>query len=414
MTRRIGGKIAVAAALVALAAMVRVWPLGSLGSSLVWLTFYPALVAAAIYGGLAGGLIATALACAVAKFLWPLIVSQPFVARPSDWLGMAVFIFNGAIISYLADMARTGRISADVMRTLVSSVDEGFCVIEMIYDEAGDAADYRFVATNPAFLSQTGLTEALHKTMKEMVPDHEAHWFETFGKVAKTGEPVRFEKLATAMGRFYDVFAFRIGGEGSKRVGLLFKDISERKQSELELIQTAHYDRLTGLPNRQLFQDLFGKSLSRAERAKQNLALLFLDLDGFKKVNDTHGHHAGDVLLQSVAQRLSANVRTGDTVSRLGGDEFTIIVENCHPKHVKDLTEKIIREIEAPFDLGEAVVKISASIGIATYPDCGATQDALIQMADAAMYAAKKDEKRRYRFWRPPAVATASDNKNPI
>jgi diguanylate cyclase (GGDEF)-like protein len=407
MPRRFWGRLAMAVALVTVAALVRIWPLRALGSDDVWLTFYPALIFAAIYGGLASGLTATGLSFLAVLILWP-----NHLLQASDWLGAAMFLFSGVIISYLGDSARTAKISADVLRTLVSSVDEGFCVIEMIYDDKGEANDYRFVATNPAFLSQTGLTEALHKTMKQMVPEHDSYWFEIYGKVAKTGHPIRFEHAATAMSRYYDVFAFRIGAEGSNRVGILFKDISARKQTELDLIQTAHYDRLTGLPNRRLFQDLFTKSLSRAERAKQNLALLFLDLDGFKGVNDTHGHSAGDMLLQSVAQRLTANVRTGDMVSRLGGDEFTILVENCHPKNVKEITEKIIREIETPFDVGEAVVKVSASIGIATFPECGATQDALLQMADAAMYAAKKDGGQRYRFWRPPPVAETEDNKN--
>lgn len=117
-------------------------------------------------------------------------------------------------------------------RALFENMDEGFCAIEMIYDAHGKPVDYRFLEINRTFLSQTGLTDALTKTMREMVPDHDAHWFEIYGKVARTGESTRFENPATAMGRFYDVFAFRIGGNGSREVGILFNDITERKRMQ--------------------------------------------------------------------------------------------------------------------------------------------------------------------------------------
>lgn len=120
-------------------------------------------------------------------------------------------------------------------RSLYDSIDEGYCVIEMIHDPHGQAVDYRFLEINPAFIRQTGLPDALTKTMREMVPDHDAHWFEIYGEVARTGEAIRFENPAKAMQRYYDVFAFRIGGDGSNRVGILFKDITERKKSEAAL-----------------------------------------------------------------------------------------------------------------------------------------------------------------------------------
>jgi PAS domain-containing protein len=113
------------------------------------------------------------------------------------------------------------RKSEERYRTLFEGMDEGFCVIEMIYDPDGKPADYRFLEINPAFMKQTGLTDALTKTMREMVPDHDAHWFEIYGKVARTGVAIRFENPAVAMQRYYDVFAFRVGGDGSQRVGIL-------------------------------------------------------------------------------------------------------------------------------------------------------------------------------------------------
>jgi len=124
------------------------------------------------------------------------------------------------------------RESEERHRTLFEMMDEGFCVIEMIFDESGEPHDYRFEQVNPAFERHTGLRGATGKTIREMVPDHEPHWFETYGRVALTGEPVRFVDHAAAMGRWFDVYAFRPDGAGSRRVAILFNDISERKRAE--------------------------------------------------------------------------------------------------------------------------------------------------------------------------------------
>ena len=124
------------------------------------------------------------------------------------------------------------RINEERYRTLFETMDDGFCVIEMIYDPDGKAVDYRFVEINPAFEKHTGLQEAVGKTIRQMVPDHDAHWFEIYGKVVRTGEAIRFEKPANAMQRYYSVYAFPIDGDGSRQVGILFNDISERKRAE--------------------------------------------------------------------------------------------------------------------------------------------------------------------------------------
>ena len=123
-------------------------------------------------------------------------------------------------------------------RTLLDAIDEGFCVIEVLFD--GDRpVDYRFLEANPAFIAQTGLRDAIGRTVRELVPTHEAHWFEIYGRVAVTGEPTRFEAPAEALGRWYDVYAFRIGQPGAYRVAILFTDITARKRAEAALAASA-------------------------------------------------------------------------------------------------------------------------------------------------------------------------------
>lgn len=131
------------------------------------------------------------------------------------------------------------RASEERYRILFETMDEGFCEIEMLFDTTGKADDYRFVSINPAFEKHTGLQQALGRTMRQMVPNHDEHWFEIYGKVAQTGEAIRFQNPADAMQRYYDVFAFRIGGEGSRKVGILFSDITGRKRAE-ESLRRAH------------------------------------------------------------------------------------------------------------------------------------------------------------------------------
>lgn len=140
------------------------------------------------------------------------------------------------MIQQVEETNATLRTSEERYRMLFDAMDEGFCVIDMLYDSSGKAVDYRFAEINQAFENQTGLRDALGKTIREMVPDHDAAWFGIYGKVAQTGEATRFEHRANAMHRHYDVFASRIGGNGSQQVGILFKDITDRKQNEQALV----------------------------------------------------------------------------------------------------------------------------------------------------------------------------------
>lgn len=164
----------------------------------------------------------------------------------------------------------------------------------------------------------------------------------------------------------------------------------ERKQAEVRLQHKANHDALTDLPGRTLFQDRFDMALRRARREEERIALLYIDIDGFKQVNDTHGHAAGDALLCAIAKRLSEQVRDFDTVARLGGDEFTVLLEKVSDNDgVAGVVDRIHAAISDPFELGEERVTISASIGAAVFPEDGETREELIRRADADMYARK-------------------------
>jgi diguanylate cyclase (GGDEF)-like protein/PAS domain S-box-containing protein len=164
-----------------------------------------------------------------------------------------------------------------------------------------------------------------------------------------------------------------------------------RKQSEAWLQHIARHDPLTDLPNRTLVHDRLQTALARARREEQRLALLYIDLDGFKQVNDSFGHTLGDQLLQEVAQRITRCVRQSDTVGRIGGDEFVVLLHDINqPQDATDIADLIRASLDQPFDLDGKRLAISSSIGIATYPEHGDDGKQLIRHADEAMYAAKK------------------------
>jgi diguanylate cyclase (GGDEF)-like protein len=179
-----------------------------------------------------------------------------------------------------------------------------------------------------------------------------------------------------------------------------YLDISARKAAEETIRHQAHFDPLTQLPNRRLFLDRLGQDTVKARRDQQPLALLLIDLDEFKEVNDTLGHDAGDRLLQEAAQRIRHCVRDTDTVARLGGDEFTVVLTELSDRtHVEDIAQKILDRLAEPFQLGDEVVYVSASLGITLYPNDADDIDTLLKHADQAMYAAKKQGRNRFSYF---------------
>jgi diguanylate cyclase (GGDEF)-like protein/PAS domain S-box-containing protein len=194
---------------------------------------------------------------------------------------------------------------------------------------------------------------------------------------------------------------------------IVFHDVSMARAMVLEMSHLAQHDALTDLPNRLMLNDRLAQAISLARRNRYQLAVLFLDLDGFKHINDSLGHSVGDKLLQSVAARLSACVRKSDTVSRQGGDEFVILLpEVTHAADAAVSAEKIIAEVKRVHSIGEHNLHITVSIGVSTYPDNGEDAEALIKNADTAMYHAKQGGRDNFRFFRPDMGLNAVERQS--
>ncbi|WP_313951652.1 diguanylate cyclase domain-containing protein [Accumulibacter sp.] len=179
-----------------------------------------------------------------------------------------------------------------------------------------------------------------------------------------------------------------------------FSDITMMKEQQHQLEQAAHYDGLTHLPNRVLLADRMRLACAQSQRRNRSLAVAFLDLDGFKAVNDLHGHDVGDQLLIALAQRLKEVLREGDTLARLGGDEFVaVLIDLERPADCEPVLARMLQVAAEPVRIGDAVLEVSASIGATLYPQDAADADTLLRDADQAMYQAKRAGRNRYYFF---------------
>ncbi|QWV99350.1 EAL domain-containing protein [Geomonas nitrogeniifigens] len=279
--------------------------------------------------------------------------------------------------------------------------------------------DLRLVEVNEAFLRVLGFDreEVIGRSTAELGLWLDAGQPEALlREVARTGVVRDLEvRIRGKSGQELEglVSADSIDMDGSPFLLTLFKDISERKRLEQVIKHQAQHDTLTDLPNRKLFMDFLALELAQARRNRKSLAVLFLDLNHFKQINDTLGHAAGDLLLQSVAQRLKACVRESDTVARIGGDEFNVLMPDlAQPDDVGTVVNKIVGVFQAPFRLEGIEVKVGTSVGISMFPDDGDTCEELLQKADGAMYVAKQNRGSSYQFYNNEINARTLNRQN--
>ncbi|MCU7876273.1 MAG: EAL domain-containing protein [Candidatus Thiodiazotropha sp. (ex Lucinoma borealis)] len=324
-------------------------------------------------------------------------VSRDSMSRLTQLFSDLISYFSG-----LRYFSRNKNHSESPLATqILSAISDGILVTDI---------NLRIVEVNHAFTRVTGYTydEAVNKTPgllssgrhgKEFyqrmwdVLHQSGQWQGTIWNRRKNGEVypqwLSISNLKDKSGTITHYLA-------------VFSDLSQRNSVHNQIHLLAYYDTLTGLPNRELFNDRLKLSLSQSYRDKSKVALFFLDLDGFKVINDTLGHATGDLLLSAVAYRLSNQLRESDTVARLGGDEFTVILSDIHNQsQAKEVAEKILNCFKSSYIIGKRELYINTSIGISLYPDHGNDNETLISHADTAMYQAKQRGKNCHVIYTP-------------
>ena len=292
-------------------------------------------------------------------------------------------------------------------------------IADVVYLLDVEADGYRFVAVNPRFLAATGLAidQVIGRRVDEVIPQPSLGTvLEHYARALASGQPEYWEEVSAypAGKRFGEVMVAPVRddtGRFTQLVGTVH-DVTQRRAAEERLHRLAHHDTLTGLPNRlQLFACLEKERRAALEQGKC-IALLYLDLDRFKHVNDTRGHAAGDELLRQMADRILRCTRVRDTVGRFGGDEFGIIAPIQHqPDDAARLARKLLEELQRPYALDGAEVSVTASIGLAVCPMDACDAEELVQFADTAMYHAKQAGRNTYRFYTPSMNAWLQERR---
>jgi diguanylate cyclase (GGDEF)-like protein/PAS domain S-box-containing protein len=307
----------------------------------------------------------------------------------------------GRDVTERVQMEEALKISGDRYRTILEEIEEGYWEVDI---------EGNFTFLNDAACNQFGYSreEIIGTNYRAYVPKQDLKSvYRTWHKVYRTGEPIKsfsiagFKKDGTQVYIENSITPFR--SKEGKIIGFrsISRDITERKQIEEKLAEMATHDYLTGLPNRILLRDRLMVGSALARRNGYRLAILMLDLDRFKVVNDDMGHSVGDELLKAVGQRLSSIMRKSDTVSRIGGDEFVLALPQIgQTADVTKFAQRILSAIEEPFVFGKKKIQITTSIGIAIYPDDGTDIENLLKDSDSAMYWVKEHGRGKYKYYR--------------
>ena len=289
------------------------------------------------------------------------------------------------------------------LRSLETALRSSKAKTETILESIGDAffaldGQGRFTYVNRKAEEHFGQCreELLGRVFLTVFPEYQPGQH-AFQEAMATQENRSFEHFIAPLHRWLDVRVFPL----DDGISVYLRDITETKLAEAQIRQLAFYDKLTGLPNRALMQERLTSAILRRRRIGGRCAVLFLDLDGFKNINDSLGHETGDKVLQEVAKRLRACIRDSDTAARLGGDEFIVLLEGFDPpENIHSVTHRILLAMAQEFHLHDVTLCVTASIGISFYPDDGETVEDLLKTADTAMYHGKKRGRNTYQFYR--------------
>jgi diguanylate cyclase (GGDEF)-like protein/PAS domain S-box-containing protein len=323
--------------------------------------------------------------------------------------------FDAEAIALLDEMSRDISFSLDNFdrEAQRKTAEKSLQLAASIYENSSEGmmitdADNLIMAVNPAFTRITGydVGEVIGKNpgvLKSGYHDtdfYRSMWNEINASGKWTGEIWDRRKNGEIYPKWLTINTiFSSEGKVHHRIAL-FTDITQKKASEEQIWQQANFDHLTGLPNWRMFHDRLEQEIKKSRRTGLPLAVMFLDLDHFKEVNDTLGHAKGDILLNEAAQRLLGCVRESDTVARFGGDEFVLILSDLGDSDsVERINECILQKLSAPFRLGEISVYVSVSIGVTIYPSDATEIEALLRNADQAMYAAKNSGRNRFSYY---------------
>jgi diguanylate cyclase (GGDEF)-like protein/PAS domain S-box-containing protein len=352
-----------------------------------WLPFIPAVLLSAWLCGGVCGIVAT-LGSAALGWWWFVPPVQALAKGPGGYVSTAVFVASGVLVSAILHALQGTN------RRLLQRQVQYAQMFELAPDAAfiADLSGY-FVDVNSSWCRTFDYSPAqvIGRGIQEVIPSGDlAQLQQLLTLLRRDGRCQAEWQLRHHNG---DTVACEISASILPEGNWLgqVRDISERKLLELKLKHSAGHDLLTGLPNRQQFGRVLDAALERARWRQSRLALLYVDLDKFKAINDGMGHAAGDALLQQVSQQLAGSVRIGDTVARLGGDEFTVLLENlARAEDAGDVAAKIIGALRQPMCIEGQTLSISASIGIGIYPDHAETARELARHADTALYRAKE------------------------
>ena len=299
---------------------------------------------------------------------------------------------------------RERRVALDVLR----SMSEAVAVIDL---------DFRFISVNPSFSRITGYSEEEVVGLNSSLLDSAQHSPEFYRRVRDilertghwAGEMWQRRKDDEEFLGWIEMSEVRDSLGARSHFVAVVNDITDKKRAEQELRYLANYDTLTGLPNRALLSERLGRAIIRARRQETRVAVLFLDLDRFKDINDSLGHAAGDRLLKAAASRLQSTVSASDTVARLGGDEFTVVLEDVESLvAVERMAREILAAFSTPLEVDERHdVSITPSLGISLYPDHALVPTDLLKFADTAMYQAKAEGRNTYQVYNEAMDAEA-------